>query len=396
VCHRAVSLKQAARFHLTFLEQEAAMPFLNDMLEQSRRSQAQNAAMAAENIADAGVVHAHLATLSTLQSRYLFDIDTIMTGLSAEILGQEQALRAVEDMLHVIRADITDPRRPLFTALFLGPTGVGKTEIVRALAKGLHGDADAFCRVDMNTLSQEHYAAALTGAPPGYVGAKEGTTLLDQEKLDGSIGRPGIVLFDELEKASPQVIQALLNILDNGLLTVASGERTYNFRNTIIFMTSNLAAHEIQRYDESRKRFPGRLIRTTAYSRHCAIDRIVRTKLLKAFAPEFINRIDNVITFNWIERNLIEQLVALEVTRLNRRLNKHHCRLAITPAVTQMLARLGFDRQFGARALRRCVRRHLEVPLAKHLLEQHPTESSGPTISYLAEIDAGKIRFIQV
>jgi ATP-dependent Clp protease ATP-binding subunit ClpA len=371
------------------------MPFLTDMLEQSRRSQAQGAAMAAENLPSADVVHAHLATRSVLQSRYRFDIDTIMSGLSEEVLGQEQALRAVADMLHVIRADITDPRRPLYTALFLGPTGVGKTEIVRALAKGMHGDADAFCRVDMNTLSQEHYAAALTGAPPGYVGAKEGTTLLDQEKLDGSIGRPGIVLFDELEKASPQVIQALLNILDNGILTVASGERTYNFRNSIIFMTSNLAAHEIQRYDESKKRFPGRFIRASVQSRHRAIDQIVQKRLLKTFAPEFVNRIDNVITFNWIERDLLEQLVALEVTRLNRRLSKHHCRLAITPDVTQMLAQLGFDRQFGARALRRCVRRHLEVPLAKHLLDHDVTTSGASHISYLADIDEGKVRFSQ-
>lgn len=370
------------------------MPFLNDMLEQSRRQKAQETALASENLAVEDVVQAHLSNHTVLQSRYRFDIPTIMSCLRGEILGQDQALRAVEDMLKVVRADITDPRRPLFTALFLGPTGVGKTEIVRALARALHGDADAFCRVDMNTLSQEHYAAALTGAPPGYVGAKEGTTLLDQDKLEGTIGRPGIVLFDELEKASSEVVQALLNVLDNGMLTVASGERTYNFRNTLIFMTSNLAAHEIQRYDERRMRFPGRLFPSSAASRRRDIDKLVRAKLLNAFAPEFVNRIDSIITFNWIERDIVEQLVTLEVHRLNRRLAKHHCCLDVAPEVVTTLARVGFDRQFGARALRRSVRHYLEVPLAEHLLEYHAPGVGGPPATYLARLEQGRIGFV--
>lgn len=183
----------------------------------------------------------------------------------------------------------------------------------------------------MNTLSQEHYAAALTGAPPGYVGAKEGTTLLEQDKLDGSPGRPGIVLFDELEKASPEVVHALLNVLDNGLLRVASGERTYHFRNTLVFMTSNLCAHEIQRYDERRQRLPWRLLPVGGERRRRDIDGMVRARLLKTFSPEFVNRLDSVVTFNWIERDAVARLVELEVQRLNRRLEKHRCRLEATP-----------------------------------------------------------------
>ncbi len=371
------------------------MPFLTDMLEQSQRKKAQDLALASENLASEGLVQAHLCNHSALHSRYRFDIPAIMNNLRGEILGQEQALQAVEDMLKVVRADITDPRRPLYTALFLGPTGVGKTEIVRALARALHGDADAFCRVDMNTLSQEHYAAALTGAPPGYVGAKEGTTLLDQDKLEGSFGRPGIVLFDELEKASPQVVQALLNVLDNGMLTVASGERTYSFRNTLVFMTSNLAAHEIQRYDERRKGLLGLLLPSSAVSRRRDIDKLVRAKLLKAFAPEFVNRIDNIITFNWIEREMVEQLVALEVQRLNRRLEKHSCHLDVAQEVLASIAKVGFDRQFGARALRRGVRHHLEVPLAEYLLGYHAPVIGGSPITYLAQLEQGRIRFVQ-
>ncbi|VFT43005.1 putative chaperone [Pseudomonas aeruginosa] len=166
------------------------MPFLSDMLDQSRRQQDEEQALARENLAEASLLQAHLSHRSALHSRFRFDPAAVMDCLRAEVLGQEPALQAVEDMLKVVRADIADPRRPLFSALFLGPTGVGKTEIVRALARALHGDAEGFCRVDMNTLSQEHYAAALTGAPPGYVGAKEGTTLLEQDKLDGQSRAP--------------------------------------------------------------------------------------------------------------------------------------------------------------------------------------------------------------
>lgn len=371
------------------------MPFLTDMLEQTQRKRALDGVLSVENRAPDGLVQAHLCVNSSLESRYRFDIGVIMASLRSEILGQDAALQSVEDMLKVVRADITDPRRPLFTALFLGPTGVGKTEIVRALARALHGDADAFCRVDMNTLSQEHYAAALTGAPPGYVGAKEGTTLLDQEKLEGSVGRPGIMLFDELEKASPQVVQTLLNVLDNGMLTVASGERTYSFRNTLIFMTSNLAAHEIQRYDQRRTGWRGLLRGATAASRQRAVDGLVRARLLKAFAPEFINRIDKVITFNWIEQGVAEQLAALEVKRLNRRLQKHGCTLEVTPPVLARVIANGFDRQFGARALRRSMRQHLEVPLAGYLIDHHARTAATANIVYLAVLEHGEVHFLR-
>lgn len=246
----------------------------------------------------------------------------------------------------------------------------------------------------MNTLSQEHYAAALTGAPPGYVGAKEGTTLLEQDKLDGSPGRPGIVLFDELEKASPEVVHALLNVLDNGLLRVASGERTYHFRNTLVFMTSNLCAHEIQRYDERRQRLPWRLLPVGGERRRRDIDGMVRARLLKTFSPEFVNRLDSVVTFNWIERNVVARLVELEVQRLNRRLEKHSCRLEATPEVLAKIARAGFDRQFGARALRRSVRHHLEVPLAEHLLDHHQP-GDGNCTTYLASLEHERVRFVR-
>jgi len=213
------------------------MPFINDMLADSELRKKNIEALKNENSSE------FFSTPSLgseegveISSRFRFDVSRVMLSVRSEIIGQDEALSALEDVLKVVRADISDPRRPLYVALFLGPTGVGKTELVRALSRALYGDADAYCRVDMNTLSQEHYAASLTGAPPGYVGAKEGKTIIDDEKLEGSGGAPGIVLFDELEKASKEVVQALLNVFDNGLMTVASGEKSYNFRNSIIFI----------------------------------------------------------------------------------------------------------------------------------------------------------------
>ncbi|EWH03741.1 ATPase AAA [Halomonas sp. BC04] len=370
------------------------MPFINDMLDNTDRQRMDKAALDSENSPEHDVLQSHLAHKSRLESRFKFDVDVVLDALKKDILGQEKAIESVHDILKVVRADITDPRRPLFTALFLGPTGVGKTEVVRSLARSLHGDADAFCRVDMNTLSQEHYSAAITGAPPGYVGAKEGNTLFDQDKMEGSPGRPGIVLFDELEKASPEVLQALLNVFDNGMLTVASGERTYSFRNTLIFMTSNLGARDIQRYEQRQNGFIRRLFPRSAKGRHKQVEDIVQEKLLKSFSPEFVNRIDNITIFNWIEMELVGDLVKLEVQRLNRRLLKHQCRLTVSDEVIDYVSSTGFDRQFGARALRRAVRRVIEVPLAEYLLDFHSTDDNREDIVvYHAELHKGHVFF---
>lgn len=346
------------------------MPFLNDMLDSVERKNTDNQAMANENQGPQSPSES--GPQLGITTRYRFDIGEVMRTVRHEVRGQSQALDAIENMLKVVRADIADPRRPPFTALFLGPTGVGKTETVRALARGLHGDADAYCRVDMNTLSQEHYAAALTGAPPGYVGAKEGKTILDQEVIEGTLSKPGIVLFDEIEKASPQVVQALLNVFDNGQLTVASGERTYSFRNTLVFMTSNLGAREIQDHEAPsglRAIWPG-----STKSRNQKLNAILRKKLNNHFSPEFVNRIDNITVFNWIEKELVKDLIALEIERLNRRLIKHDCRLELAEDVSFHLATKGFDRQYGARALRRTIRSEVEVPFAEHLLTEYTPE----------------------
>lgn len=368
------------------------MPFLNDMLADTERRKRDAEALKAETLAADDVVSAHLASTAGIDSRFRFDVDLIADHLHREIIGQPHAVDSIVDMLRIVRADIADPRRPLYTSLLLGPTGVGKTEIVRVLARSIHGDADALCRVDMNTLSQEHYAAAISGAPPGYVGSKEGRTILDQSKIEGSTGKPGIVLFDELEKASPEVVLSLLNIFDNGILTTASGERTYSFRNAIIFMTSNLGAEQLRREAETQQSPWRQLIPGARKSHRERAEAIAQKALLARFPPEFVNRIDHVEVFDWIDKADVQTLVGLEVEKLNRRLARHGCRVDLTTALAEHIGREGFDRQFGARSLRRAVRRFVEIPIARHLLTQ-PAATEGSRRTYIAELRQGAVWF---
>jgi ATP-dependent Clp protease ATP-binding subunit ClpA len=367
------------------------MPFLNDMLEETSRRRRDAQALQSETLSPDDVVRAHLAAKG-IESRFRFDIEVIRRHLVHEIIGQDEAVAGVIDMLSIVRADIADPRRPLYTSLLLGPTGVGKTELVRVLAKAMHGDADALCRVDMNTLSQEHYSAAISGAPPGYVGSKEGRTILDQEKIEGSSGKPGIVLFDEFEKASSEVVLALLNVFDNGVLTVASGERTYSFRNAIIFLTSNLGAEQLRREAEREQKPWARLLRRSAADRRQRLRDIAQAALLNRFPPEFVNRIDQIEVFNWIDRADVETLIELEVEKLNRRLRKHDCRLDVSAELREHIARMGFDRKFGARSLRRAVRRFVEVPFARFLLRDGETTTPEQgTRRFAARIENGEV-----
>jgi ATP-dependent Clp protease ATP-binding subunit ClpA len=368
------------------------MPFATDRLQAMQRQQHLETALAVENTFKIDHTNASKQGLG-LQSRFSFDTRVIEDLLRANIIGQEPVIQNVLNMLRVVRTDISDPRKPLASMLFCGPTGVGKTETVRTIARALYGDADAMCRIDMNTLAQEHYAASFTGAPPGYVGSKEGMTVLDQEKIEGTRNLPGIVLFDEMEKASNEVMLALLNVFDNGLLTVASGERTFSFRNAIIFMSSNIGARELaELYDQT----PGLIARLFGHprARPSQAHDIVMKCLLERFPPEFVNRIDHIDTFQRISHDTVPALVDIELGRLNQRLAKHGISLRISENIRSYLANRGYDRQFGARGLRRAMRRHLEFPLAKFILDEINQEKLLGNSTYIqANLNNGAVRF---
>ncbi len=319
------------------------MPFANDLLEHNRQKLDEVPA-------------------AKLQSRFLFEPATVMALLRERIVGQDAVLGQVEALLKVVKADIGERERPLSVNLFTGPTGVGKTEVVRLLAQAIHGRADALCRIDMHTLAQEHYAAALTGAPPGYVGSKEGTTLFDAEAIAGSFGRPGIVLFDELEKASPEVLRSLLGVLENGRLTLTAGSRTLDFRNSLIFMTSNVGAQPVQRL---RERFARGWRRWLGLRADEAGER--ERALTRSFDPEFLNRIDRVLDFQSLDDDWLQALLEIELSKLNQRLGRQGRSLWLEESAVQWLCR-AHDARYGARALARRVRTELEPAIADCLL----------------------------
>ncbi len=359
------------------------MPFINDMLAELNRERA-CAAVAPEPvpIPPAGPV-----------SRFQFVPQEVMARLRARIVGQDEALAIIESMLNLVKADLGDPRRPLYVALLLGPTGVGKTEIIRVLAEAIHGSADACCRIDMNTLAQDHYAAAITGAPPGYVGSREGTTLLDLDLIQGSFGRPGIVLFDEIEKAGKEVIRALLNVFDHGRLTLTSGARTIDFRNTLVFMTSNLAARAIQRYEDGLRRGWRRLLPVSGQVRRRRLQRIMEAALHRSFDPEFINRIDRVVLFNSLDPETYDALIELELGRLNSRLTRSGWTVALDPAARAWLVRRGYDRRFGARAVSRTFRHEVTAPLAEAMVRSTLQPVGGAGRVLVGRLESGCIRF---
>ncbi|MDO6823035.1 AAA family ATPase [Marinobacter sp. 1_MG-2023] len=322
------------------------MPCINDRIEANRR-----------------VISEKEAPPGLRQTRYTFDPDHIARTLKRRIVGQDDALHRLDSLFQVVRADLGSKDRPLGVCLLMGPTGVGKTETVHILSELIHGSRQALCRIDMNTLGQEHYASALTGAPPGYVGSKEGHTLFDADKIQGSYSKPGIVLFDELEKASPEVIRTLLNILDTGVLTLPAGNRTINFHNTLIFLTSNLGAAELLRYQNGFRRGWRKFLKPSQTSE----SRILDEALNRRFDPEFVNRIDLILQYQRLPERESAKLLDLELDKLHRRLRDHRVELEVTPAARDYLCR-DYDTRYGARDLARLVRNELGPVVARATL----------------------------
>jgi ATP-dependent Clp protease ATP-binding subunit ClpB len=266
------------------------------------------------------------------------------------MVDQEEAVTAVANAIRRARAGIQEPNRPLGSFLFLGPTGVGKTELARALAEFLFDAEQSLVRIDMSEYMEKHAVARLIGAPPGYVGYEEGGQLTEAVRR-----RPySVLLLDEIEKAHPDVFNVLLQILDDGRLTDGQG-RTVDFKNTVVIMTSNLGSQYI--------------VEMTSPSEREQVRSLVNEALRQAFRPEFINRIDEVIIFESLRREHLEEIVDIQVRRLVARLKERNIDVQLTPAAKQLLIQEGYDPAYGARPLKRAIQRHLLDPIAMRLLQ---------------------------
>jgi ATP-dependent Clp protease ATP-binding subunit ClpB len=275
--------------------------------------------------------------------------------IGRRVVGQEDAIRAVSNAIRRSRAGLGDERRPVGSFMFLGPTGVGKTELARALAEFLFDDERAMVRIDMSEYGERHAVARLIGAPPGYVGYEEGGQLTEPVRR-----RPySVVLFDEIEKAHPDVWNTLLQVLDDGRLTDGQGH-TVDFKNTIIILTSNLGTPAAAVVEERTN--------LDSADRTELVRRVVLEEVRKHFRPEFLNRLDDLIVFRRLTRNQMEQIVDIQLKFLEKRLARRGLGLTITPQAKAFLVEQGWDPEYGARPLKRAIQRYIEDELAKRLL----------------------------
>jgi len=287
-------------------------------------------------------------------------------SLSGQVIGQEEAIVKLTKAIQRTRAGLKDPSRPIGSFIFLGPTGVGKTEMAKVLSKYLFDKEDTLIRIDMSEYMEKFSVSRLVGAPPGYVGYEEGGILTEKVRR-----KPySVVLLDEIEKAHPDVFNILLQVLDDGILTDSLG-RKVDFRNTIIIMTSNIGARDIRNmgkgigFDTSDSPFDYAKMKST-----------IQDALKKVFNPEFLNRIDDVITFKPLEKADIFQIIDLMNEELFNRIKELGFELEVTKAAKEFITDKGFDQKYGARPLKRAIQKYIEDPLAEEILENKHNEGS--------------------
>jgi ATP-dependent Clp protease ATP-binding subunit ClpB len=298
--------------------------------------------------------------------------------LHHRVIGQDEAVTAVAEAVVRARSGLKDPNRPIGSFIFLGPTGVGKTELARALAEFLFDDERAMIRIDMSEYQEKHTVARLLGAPPGYVGFEEGGQLTEAVRR-----RPYcVLLFDEIEKAHPDVFNVLLQLLDDGRLTDGQG-RTVDFKNTIVIMTSNIGSQRILQYKGS---FAGEI-----YDR---MKNAVLDELRKTFRPEFLNRVDEIIVFHALNEEHLKKIVDIQLSRLRQRLDERHIRLELSDRARTHLVEVGYDPSYGARPLRRTIQKEIETALGRLLLKGEVHD--GETLHVDYNPDRGGLTFTPV
>ena len=303
--------------------------------------------------------------------------------LHRRIVGQDEAIQAVSDAVRRSRAGVQDPKRPIGSFIFMGTTGVGKTELAKALAEYLFNDETMMTRIDMSEYQEKFSVSRLIGAPPGYVGYDEGGQLTEAVRR-----KPySVVLFDEIEKAHPDVFNILLQVLDDGRLTDNKG-RVVNFKNTIIIMTSNLGSQYIQ---ERMADMEGK-----SEAERSTIMEETRQKVLEmlkqSIRPEFINRIDDIILFKPLTRSQADDIVRLQIAGVNKNLKENGLELKVSDAAVHLLGGLGYDPEFGARPIKRAIQRYLLNDLSKAILGDSKLDRTKPI---LADAEGDKIVFRQ-
>ncbi len=296
-----------------------------------------------------------VTNILTSEKQKLLQLESV---LHKQVIGQDEAVTAVSAAIRRSRSGLSDPNRPLGSFIFLGPTGVGKTELAKALSELLFDDRQSLVRLDMSEYMEKHTVARLIGAPPGYVGYDEGGQLTEAIRR-----RPyAVILFDEIEKAHPDVFNILLQLLDDGRLTDSQGH-TVDFRNTIVIMTSNIGSEAILEFAGDDSRYPE--MRERAMQ-----------SLRSRFRPEFLNRVDEVIIFHALRKDQLANIVQIQLEQLRQRLVAQKLNLEITPEALQFMADVGYDPNYGARPLKRAIQRELENPIANHLLSGDFPEGS--------------------
>ncbi|MBN1163941.1 MAG: AAA family ATPase, partial [Candidatus Krumholzibacteriota bacterium] len=289
--------------------------------------------------------------------------------LAERVIGQSEAIEAVSSVIRRSRAGLHDPQQPLGSFIFLGPTGVGKTELAKALAEQLFDDENVMVRIDMSEFMEKHAVSRLLGAPPGYVGYEEGGYLTEAVRRNPY----AVVLFDEIEKAHPDVFNVLLQLLDDGHLTDSQGHKV-DFKNTIVILTSNLGSQFLAQRDSISE---GEMAR------------LMKNSLKEFFRPEFLNRLDEIIVFHFLSPEDIRGIVKLQIASLSDRMKESNIQLEVSDQLLQVLADKGYDPEYGARSLKRLIQKMILNPLAKNLIENKVPEGS----TILADWKSGLVYF---
>lgn len=295
-------------------------------------------------------------------------------SLHRRVVGQDEAVQAVSDAIIRARSGLKDPNRPIGSFIFLGPTGVGKTELARALAEFLFDDEQAMVRLDMSEYMEKHSVARLIGAPPGYVGYEEGGQLTEMVRRKPYT----VILFDEIEKAHPDVFNVLLQVLDDGRLTDGQG-RNVDFKNTVVIMTSNVGSQLILDFTKNGDE--------SAYEK---MRKSVLIALRGSFKPEFLNRVDEIVVFHTLDMAHLKEIVDIQIARLQKRLDERHIKLAMTDQAKEFLVKTGYEASYGARPLKRAIQREIETPLGRDLLRGNIKD--GQTV--VVNVEGDRLNFL--